>query len=94
MRRDLGSDGPWETTASPGSDSEGRDRSSDGRWSEVRKEITLTVTCTCNFWVERVFYTNEHGYFEISDAYCPDCFSILTWAAQQLPIDITEESKK
>jgi len=38
------------------------------------KEVTLTVTCSCGFWVQRVFYTNEFGYFEIPNSYCPDCF--------------------
>ena len=57
------------------------------------KEVKLTVTCTCGFWVQRTFRTNEHGYFEIPDAYCPDCFQLLIWVAQQLPIDITEVTK-
>ena len=58
------------------------------------KEIELTVTCSCGFWVQRVFYTNEYGYFEISDAYCPDCFQLLCWESRQLPVTIFPEIVK
>lgn len=54
------------------------------------KEIELTITCTCGFWVQRVFYTNEYGYFEIPDAYCPACFQLLVWSAMGCPMDVIE----
>ncbi len=88
MRGDSGSDGTWEATISPGSDAEGSDRQCDNQGKAgMKREVTLTVSCDCGFWIERVFYTNEYGYFEISAAYCPDCLNILTWIAQQLPMD-------
>lgn len=57
------------------------------------KEIELVVTCSCGFWKQRVFYTNEHGYFEIPNSYCPNCFNMLTWTARQLPVDAVEKVK-
>jgi len=56
------------------------------------KEVTLTVTCSCGFWVQRVFYTNEFGYFEIPNSYCPDCFNILIWSTAELPTDIIKQN--
>ena len=54
------------------------------------KEVKLTVKCSCGFWVQRMFYTNEHGYFEIPQSYCPDCFNMLVWSILQLPMDKVE----
>ena len=52
------------------------------------KEVTLIINCDCGFQKQRVFYTNEYGYFEISTAYCPNCFNILMYEIQSGPIDI------
>ena len=54
------------------------------------KEIDISVICGCGFYLQRVFYTNEYGYFEISDSYCPDCFNFMIWEATNWPIDIIE----
>ena len=57
------------------------------------KEITLTVACDCGFQIQRVFRTNEHGYFEIPDAYCPDCFQFMVWDAEYPPVDVTNKTQ-
>ena len=57
------------------------------------REITLTINCDCGYWIQRTFRTNEHGYFEIPQAYCPNCFNMLVWSAQDLPVDVIEDGK-
>lgn len=60
----------------------------------MKKEITLTVTCNgCGFQVRRIFFTNEHGYFEIPQAYCPNCFNMLVWTATGLPTDYDKDNE-
>lgn len=41
------------------------------------KTIIVTITCNCGYKKEHEIDTNEHGYFSIPIAYCPDCFSVL-----------------
>lgn len=55
------------------------------------KKVTLTVECSCGYRVQRVFYTNEYGYFEIPISYCPDCFNVLYWETKELPVTISPE---
>lgn len=57
------------------------------------KEVTLIISCDCGYRIERVFYTNEYGYFEIPEAACPDCFNVLMHEIKELPKDITEVAK-
>lgn len=54
----------------------------------AKREITVTINCSCGFWIQRVFYTNEYGYFEIPAAYCPNCFNLLNVETQSGPVDV------
>lgn len=59
----------------------------------MKREVTVTISCSCNFWCQRIFYTNEYGYFEIPTAYCPNCFHLLNIEVQSGPVDVTEITK-
>lgn len=54
----------------------------------MRREVIIMISCTCGFWCQRVLYTNEHGYFEIPEAYCPSCFHLLNIKAESGPVDV------
>ena len=42
------------------------------------KTVTVKIKCgLCDFKATREVKTNEFGYFEIPDAFCPNDFSIL-----------------
>jgi len=62
----------------------------------MMREIQVTISCTCGFWVQHAFYTNEYGYFEIPQTYCPVCFHLLNMESRDEPVDVevNAESKE
>ena len=56
----------------------------------MTREVTVVISCSCGYWGQRTFYTNKYGYFEIPDAYCLNCFSLMIQESQSGPVDITE----
>ena len=54
------------------------------------KTVKVKIHCSMcgKFTVEHEVDTNEHGYFTIQDAYCPECLGIMEQVIDHLPKDI------
>lgn len=53
------------------------------------KIVEIHVHCTvCGFSTKYDINTNEHGFFSIPEAYCPNDLMILTNEVKKLPSDI------
>ncbi len=52
------------------------------------KTVKVHAHCTvCNFWVDYALDTNEHGFFVMPEAYCPNDLLILEQVMWESPID-------
>lgn len=57
------------------------------------RTVKIHVHCTvCGFSTEYDVDTNEHGFFTVPEAYCPNDMLILNQEMKELPIDV--EGKK
>ena len=53
------------------------------------KQIRVTFECDkCGFKVERIFYTNEYGYFEFPGAQCPNDMRVLAQSCTECPEEV------
>ena len=53
------------------------------------KTVRVHTHCTvCDFTVEYDLNTNEHGFFVMPEAYCPNDLLILEQEIQRLPVDV------
>lgn len=56
------------------------------------KTVKIHAHCTvCDFTAEYDVDTNEHGFFVISEAYCPNDFLILNQEIRQLSVGVEGE---
>ena len=58
------------------------------------KTVKVHVRCTlCDFRTEYDLGTNEHGFFVMPEAYCPNDLLILDQDIRRLPIDVEDITK-
>lgn len=54
------------------------------------KTVKVTIHCSMcgKFKVEHEIDTNEHGYFTLTEAHCPECLAVMVVVVDHLSEDV------